>query len=96
MESQTEDSPFFAPPGLFHRAVLLSGSAHASWAVVDDPVHYAVKLASHVNCSITRWVARTNPAVQRGNGSAVQARKSRIQIQVDTAGHGKAFADIKV
>ncbi|CAH1404710.1 unnamed protein product [Nezara viridula] len=39
-------------PGLFHRAILLSGSALSSWALVEDPVEYAVKLARHVNCTV--------------------------------------------
>ncbi|KAL0849711.1 hypothetical protein ABMA28_011675 [Loxostege sticticalis] len=39
-------------PGLFHRAILLSGSALSSWAIVDDPVYYSLKLAKHMNCSI--------------------------------------------
>lgn len=39
-------------PGLFKRAILLSGSALSSWAVVEDPVTYAVKLAKAVNCSV--------------------------------------------
>ncbi|XP_073948977.1 neuroligin-4, Y-linked-like isoform X2 [Choristoneura fumiferana] len=39
-------------PGLFHRALLLSGSALSSWAIVDDPVYYTLKLAKHLNCAI--------------------------------------------
>ncbi|KAJ8733623.1 hypothetical protein PYW07_014174 [Mythimna separata] len=39
-------------PGLFHRAILLSGSALSSWAIVDDPVYYSLKLAKHMNCSV--------------------------------------------
>lgn len=39
-------------PGLFHRAILLSGSAYSSWALVEDPVIYALKLAKEVNCTI--------------------------------------------
>ncbi|XP_011501616.1 PREDICTED: neuroligin-4, X-linked-like isoform X2 [Ceratosolen solmsi marchali] len=39
-------------PGLFKRAILLSGSALSSWAVVDNPVFYALKLARTLNCSI--------------------------------------------
>lgn len=38
--------------GLFHRAILLSGSAYSSWALVEDPVIFALKLAKEVNCSI--------------------------------------------
>ncbi|XP_059217705.1 neuroligin 4-like [Stomoxys calcitrans] len=38
--------------GLFHRAILMSGSAYSSWALVEDPVMFAVKLAKEVNCSI--------------------------------------------
>ncbi|XP_050427757.1 neuroligin-4, X-linked-like [Adelges cooleyi] len=37
--------------GLFHRAILLSGSALSSWALVEDPVSYAMQLAKQVNCS---------------------------------------------
>ncbi|CAB3256114.1 unnamed protein product [Arctia plantaginis] len=39
-------------PGLFHRAILLSGSALSSWAIVDDPVYYSLKLAKQLNCTI--------------------------------------------
>ncbi|XP_039296048.1 LOW QUALITY PROTEIN: neuroligin-4, Y-linked-like [Nilaparvata lugens] len=39
-------------PGLFHRAILLSGSAVSSWALVEDPVSFAVRLARQTNCSI--------------------------------------------
>nr|XP_018897827.1 PREDICTED: neuroligin-1-like [Bemisia tabaci] len=38
--------------GLFNRTVLLSGSALSSWALVEDPVIFAVRLAQQVNCSI--------------------------------------------
>lgn len=38
--------------GLFHRAILMSGSAYSSWALVEDPVSFAIKLAKEVNCSI--------------------------------------------
>ena len=40
--------------GLFHRSYMMSGSAYSSWALVDDPVHYAVQLASNLNCSVPR------------------------------------------
>ena len=33
---------------------MMSGSATASWALVEDPVHYAVQLAAHLNCSVPR------------------------------------------
>ncbi|EDX00131.2 uncharacterized protein Dyak_GE11163 [Drosophila yakuba] len=38
--------------GLFHRAILMSGSAYSSWALVEDPVLFAIKLAKEVNCTI--------------------------------------------
>ncbi|XP_031785231.1 neuroligin-4, Y-linked isoform X2 [Nasonia vitripennis] len=41
-------------PGLFKRAILLSGSALSSWAVVEEPVSYALKLAEAVNCSVPK------------------------------------------
>lgn len=39
-------------PGLFRRAILLSGSALSSWALVEDPVSYALDLAKQVNCTV--------------------------------------------
>jgi carboxylesterase type B len=38
--------------GLFHRAILLSGSALSSWALVEQPVTYALRLARQLNCSL--------------------------------------------
>ncbi|XP_018562603.1 neuroligin-3-like [Anoplophora glabripennis] len=50
-------------PGLFHRTILLSGSALSSWALVEDPVNYAVKLAKEVNCSIPDDVGKDHEAI---------------------------------
>lgn len=50
-------------PGLFHRTILLSGSALSSWALVEDPVNYAVKLAREVNCSIPEDVGKDHEAI---------------------------------
>ena len=30
----------------------MSGTGVSSWSRVEDPVHYAVKLAAHLNCSL--------------------------------------------
>jgi hypothetical protein len=30
----------------------MSGSGAAPWSLVEDPVHYAVKLAAALNCSL--------------------------------------------
>ena len=38
--------------GLFHRVILMSGSSHAPWAKVKDPLKYAVQLAKRFNCTI--------------------------------------------
>ncbi|XP_063601148.1 neuroligin-4, X-linked-like [Penaeus indicus] len=38
-------------PGLFHRAVLMSGSALSSWATVGTPTHYALKFGRALNCT---------------------------------------------
>ena len=38
--------------GLFHRAILMSGSSFSTWSLVEDPVHYAVKVASSLNCTV--------------------------------------------
>ncbi|GAB6019884.1 hypothetical protein CHUAL_001419 [Chamberlinius hualienensis] len=36
--------------GLFHRAILMSGSALAHWAIVEDPTKYANHLAQALSC----------------------------------------------
>ena len=38
--------------GLFHRAILMSGSSFSTWSLVEDPVHYAVKVANSLNCTV--------------------------------------------
>ncbi|XP_056632863.1 neuroligin-4, Y-linked [Diorhabda sublineata] len=49
--------------GLFHRTILLSGSALSSWALVEDPVNYAVKLAKEMNCSIPDDVGKDHEVI---------------------------------
>ncbi|XP_068628399.1 neuroligin-4, Y-linked-like [Battus philenor] len=39
-------------PGLFHRSILLSGSALSSWALVEDPVSFSIQLARQSNCTL--------------------------------------------
>ena len=50
----TKCCPIFSHlmPGLFHRAILMSGSSFSSWSLVEDPVHYAVKVANSLNCTV--------------------------------------------
>ncbi|CAH0557830.1 unnamed protein product [Brassicogethes aeneus] len=36
---------------LFHRAILMSGSALSPWALVQEPSRYAAHVAIHANCS---------------------------------------------
>ncbi|ALC46886.1 CG34139 [Drosophila busckii] len=49
--------------GLFHRAILMSGSAYSSWALVEDPVLFAIKLAREVNCSIPEDLNRNHEQI---------------------------------
>ncbi|OAD53096.1 Neuroligin-1 [Eufriesea mexicana] len=48
---------------LFTRAILLSGSALSSWAVVEDPVSYALKIAKAVNCTIPEDLVNNNERI---------------------------------
>lgn len=43
------DSYFVA--GLFHRAILLSGSALSSWALIEEPIVYSLEIARQLNCT---------------------------------------------
>ncbi|XP_068228661.1 neuroligin-4, X-linked-like isoform X1 [Palaemon carinicauda] len=38
-------------PGLFHRAILMSGSALSSWATVTTPLQYALQFGHALNCT---------------------------------------------
>ncbi|XP_066976012.1 neuroligin-2-like [Macrobrachium rosenbergii] len=40
-------------PKLFHRAILMSGSSLAPWALVNDPMKYTRQIAQALNCSHT-------------------------------------------
>ncbi|XP_063836518.1 neuroligin-1-like [Ostrinia nubilalis] len=49
--------------GLFHRAILLSGSALSSWALVEDPVSYSVQLAKQSNCTLPEDVVKDHELI---------------------------------
>lgn len=51
------------PDGLlFHRSVLMSGSALSPWALVRGAANYALQVAKHLNCS---WAASDSQALLR-------------------------------
>ncbi|XP_068229319.1 neuroligin-3-like isoform X2 [Palaemon carinicauda] len=45
-------SPAATGAGLFKRAILMSGSALSPWAIVHEPVHYAVETATQLGCQV--------------------------------------------
>lgn len=55
--------------GLFHRAILIAGSAHAPWALVSDPSSAAAALAQSLNCSLSSS-SGSNSSSPVGNSSA--------------------------
>lgn len=59
-------------PKLFHRAVLMSGSALSPWATVDNPTHYALKFGRELNCTgnltmVTETGRRRGPLTKPSN-----------------------------
>ncbi|XP_052751525.1 neuroligin-3-like, partial [Galleria mellonella] len=50
-------------PGLFQRAILLSGSALSSWALVEDPVSYSVQLAKQSNCTLPEDIVKDHELI---------------------------------
>ncbi|KOB68129.1 Neuroligin-3, partial [Operophtera brumata] len=50
-------------PGLFHRAILLSGSALSSWALVEDPVSFAVQMAKQSNCTLPEDIVKDHELI---------------------------------
>ncbi|XP_071440393.1 neuroligin 4-like [Hetaerina americana] len=69
-------------PGLFHRAALLSGSALSSWAIVEDPVFYAVRLARRLNCSSPEEAAPTaTGAAPSGAAAAAEAWREAERLE---------------
>ncbi|XP_068230849.1 neuroligin-4, X-linked-like [Palaemon carinicauda] len=47
-------SPTATGAGLFKRAILMSGSALSSWASVQEPLHYAIEIATQFGCTIPK------------------------------------------
>ncbi|XP_064120970.1 neuroligin-4, X-linked-like [Macrobrachium nipponense] len=45
-------SPAATGAGLFKRAILMSGTALSPWAIVHEPVHYAVETATQLGCQV--------------------------------------------
>lgn len=41
----------------------MSGSALSSWAVVEDPVSYALKIAKAVNCTVPEDLVNNNERI---------------------------------
>ena len=42
----------FCASGLFHRAILMSGTALADWAIADNPLRYTLQAAQQVHCPL--------------------------------------------
>ncbi|XP_076221874.1 neuroligin 3 isoform X2 [Nomia melanderi] len=67
LRNQSEDCLYlniYAPVQglLFHRSVLMSGSALSPWALVRGAANYALQVAKHLNCS---WTAGDPQALLR-------------------------------
>jgi neuroligin len=58
----------FVSAGLFHRAILMSGTALSDWAITKNPLKYTIQVAQAVNC----------PLVERGDELAFCLRKKRL------------------
>ncbi|KAK2719079.1 neuroligin-1-like [Artemia franciscana] len=46
-------SPAVKEGMLFHRGIIMSGTALSPWALVQEPIRYATQLAQNLNCSTT-------------------------------------------
>ncbi|CAB3381900.1 Hypothetical predicted protein [Cloeon dipterum] len=57
-----------ADGGLFHRAILMSGSAMADWAITKNPLKYTIQVAQAVNC----------PLIEKGDELAFCLRRKRL------------------
>lgn len=55
-------------PGLFHRAILMSGTALADWAVTRNPLKFTIQVAQALNC----------PLVERDDELAACLRRKRL------------------
>ncbi len=53
----------------------MSGSAYSSWALVDDPVRYAVRAAAALNCTVPRNMMRDHDEI-----AACLRRRSAAQL----------------
>ncbi|XP_071440378.1 neuroligin-4, X-linked [Hetaerina americana] len=55
-------SPAIPDGMLFHRVILMSGSALSPWSLVKDPWRHALAVARHVNCT---WLLPPSPRLLR-------------------------------
>ena len=46
--------------GLFHRGILMSGFSFSTWLLVEDPIHYALKLANSLYCTVPGNMVKIN------------------------------------
>ena len=63
---------------LFHRVILMSGSALAPWAVVSDPARATLQVASTLNCTEEQFQAQKP---NRGGGGGRGGRGGNIGDQ---------------
>ncbi|XP_059486675.1 neuroligin-4, X-linked-like [Neocloeon triangulifer] len=57
-----------ADGGLFHRAILMSGTAMADWAITKNPLKYTIQVAQAVNC----------PLIEKADELAFCLRRKRL------------------
>jgi carboxylesterase type B len=78
----------FVYTGLFHRAVLMSGTALADWALTKNPLKYTIQVAQALNC----------PLVERDDELAACLRRKRLSeimaVRVQTPPFVTAFGPV--
>ncbi|KAI5695016.1 hypothetical protein M8J75_009496 [Diaphorina citri] len=82
------------PDGLFQRAILMSGSALSSWALVRDPAQYADQVAAQLNCSS---LEAAEPLLQCLRNLPLEAlMRVRLEVPDYTTGFGPSIDGVVI
>lgn len=72
----------FCFPGLFHKAISMSGSATAGWSINRNPMYLAQELTKQLNCSDTETSQQVYDCVIHVDGQLMANRSNEISVGI--------------
>lgn len=66
--------------GLFHRAIAMSGSATAAWAINRNPMYLAQQLTKHLKCEAAITSQHVYDCVKSADGQLMADHSLNIKV----------------